>query len=345
MENGNKIKAIVYALMAAVFYALNMPLSKVLLRYIEPTFMASLLYLGAGIGVGIIFLLTKKEVKEENLSRSDLPYTIGMIVLDIAAPILLMYGLMSASAENASLLYNFEIVATSIMALFIFKEQISLRLWMGIVLITVSSILLSINDLSGFNFSKGSLLVLAATCCWGMENNCTRQISGKNTFQIVMIKGIFSGLGSLIIALITGETMPQVKYMAFALLLGFVAYGLSIFLYIKSQKYIGAAKTSAYYAVAAPFVGALLSHLIHNESLNSNYGIALVIMVIGSAIVVADTLIMKHHHSHTHTITHTHDGTTHTHKFTHDHDHTHFVDEGKHGHTHSNEEIKAALGH
>lgn len=344
MKSENRLTAILYALMAAVFYALNMPVSKVLLRNVEPTFMASLLYLGAGVGVGVIFLLSRNSVKEENLSREDLPYTIGMIILDIAAPILLMYGLLTASAENASLLNNFEIVATSIIALFIFREQISLRLWSGILLITVSSILLSVSDLSGFVFSKGSLLVLAATCCWGLENNCTRQISGKNTYQIVMIKGIFSGLGSLIIAFISGEAIPEFKYILGAMLLGFVAYGLSIFYYIRAQKGIGAAKTSAYYAVA-PFVGAFLSHLIHKEALSDNYDIALIIMIIGSAIVVADTLIFKHRHLHTHTVTHTHDGTTHTHTFTHEHGHTHFVDESHHDHTHTNEEIRQALGH
>ena len=344
MENRKKLKAVFYALIAALFYALNMPLSKLLLDQIPPTFMASFLYLGAGIGVGIIFLLTRSSVEEENLKREDLPYTAAMVLLDILAPILLMAGLKDASAENASLLNNFEIVATSILALFLFHETISPRLWTGIILITISSILLSVDNLSGFLFSKGSLLILAATCCWGLENNCTRQISERNTYEIVMIKGIFSGLGSFLIALCLKEELPSFSVILYALLLGFVAYGLSIFFYIRAQEGIGAAKTSAYYAIA-PFAGAFLSHLIHKEALSENYGLALGIMILGSVLVVMDTLLLKHSHLHTHTITHTHDGTTHTHTFTHEHGHTHFLDSAEHNHTHSDEEIRQALGH
>lgn len=70
-----------------------------------------------------------KDQKEKPLTRKDLPYTIGMVVLDIAAPIFLMIGLTRTTAANASLLNNFEIVATSVIALCIFKEAISKRLW------------------------------------------------------------------------------------------------------------------------------------------------------------------------------------------------------------------------
>jgi len=88
------INAMIYALAAAVFYALNVPCSKLLLGYISPTFMAGLLYLGADIGVGAMYLFhRKKERPEERLNRKDLSYTIGMVVLDIIAPILLMIGI------------------------------------------------------------------------------------------------------------------------------------------------------------------------------------------------------------------------------------------------------------
>ena len=231
-----KFAAILFAFTAAVFYAINMPLSKILLQKIEPTFMASFLYLGAGIGIGLIWLLGKKRRKsEEKLSKKDLPYTIGMIVLDIAAPIFLMIGLTSATSANASLLNNFEIVATSLIALLVFKEVISPRLWAAIFLITLASILLSFEDLSGFRFSLGSIFILAAAVCWGFENNFTRKISSKSTYQIVMFKGIFSGLGSFIIALILKEKFPQIQYVLYAMALGFVAYGLSIFLYVRAQ--------------------------------------------------------------------------------------------------------------
>jgi len=334
MDN-KKVTAIVYAVLAAIFYAINMPFSKLLLTKIEPTFMASFLYFGAGIGIGTIYLLGKSRRKtiEEKLSRKDLPFTIGMIALDIAAPIFLMMGLTSATSANASLLNNFEIVSTSIIALFVFKEVISPRLWVAILLITLSSMLLSFEDLSSLQFSYGSIFILAATICWGLENNCTRKISSKSTFQIVMIKGIFSGLGSLLVALIQGEHFPQLLYVAYAMLLGFIAYGLSIFLYVRAQKELGAAKTSAYYAIA-PFVGAFLSFVILGESINEYYLLALFIMLAGSALVVVDTMIMNHSHLHTHTFVHSHDGSAHSHVIEHYHTHKHLILNNKHFHQH-----------
>lgn len=56
-----KVLAIFYAILAAVLYAINIPLSKILLKNIEPTLMASYLYLGAGIGVLLMFLITNKK--------------------------------------------------------------------------------------------------------------------------------------------------------------------------------------------------------------------------------------------------------------------------------------------
>nr|MCR4742491.1 DMT family transporter [Treponema sp.] len=196
LKNHNLI-AIFYAIAAAVFYALNVPCSKLLLKEVPPVCMAGLLYLGAGLGVGLIYLFKfKKESSADRLCKSDFPYVIGMILLDILAPILLMLGVKIGSSANASLLGNFEIVATTLIALLIFKEKVSWRLWLAIIFITISSIVLSFEGQEGLDFSLGSLLVLGATICWGLENNCTRRLSQKSSYQIVMIKGIFSGTGS-----------------------------------------------------------------------------------------------------------------------------------------------------
>ncbi|MBP1533477.1 MAG: DMT family transporter, partial [Ruminococcus sp.] len=268
---------------------LNVPCSKLLLDKTGPAFMAAFLYLGAGIGVGAMYLAHyKHEPSSERLEKKDMPYTVGMVLLDIIAPILLMIGVNIGSASNASLLGNFEIVATTIIALFIFKEKVTGKLWAAIGLITISSIILSFGGEDSFSFSLGSLFVIGATACWGLENNCTRSISEKSTYQIVTIKGFGSGTGSLIVALVIGEKSPEPKYILPAIVLGFVAYGLSIFTYIRAQKDLGAAKTSAYYAIA-PFIGALLSFVFLRESLTAAYPVALTVMIIGTVFVISDT--------------------------------------------------------
>ena len=152
-----KVLAIFFAILAAGLYAINIPLSKLLLNYVEPTMMASYLYLGAGLGIGIVFLITRKKTNNasEKITKKDMPYVVGMIVLDILAPIFLMFGLLDSASSNASLLNNFEIVCTSLIALFVFKEVISKRMWLAISLITISSFFLSFEDITSFKFSWG----------------------------------------------------------------------------------------------------------------------------------------------------------------------------------------------
>ena len=280
-------RAIFCAIAAAALYALNSPVSKLLLNEVSSTMMAALLYLGAGLGL-LILRPFRKGREEHPLTKKDLPYTIGMVLLDIAAPICLMFGLTRTTAANASLLNNFEIVATALIALFLFKEQISKRLWAAIFLVTASSILLTVEAVSSLSFSIGSVFVLLACVCWGFENNCTRMLSQKDPLEIVIIKGFGSGLGSLVIALVLGEHIPHVRFLLAALLLGFFAYGLSICLYIYAQRELGAAKTSTYYALA-PFIGVFLSFLMLREPLTLSFIIALAVMVAGAYLAATDT--------------------------------------------------------
>lgn len=286
MNRNNSNVAILLAVLAAALYAISTPISKVMLQVVQPTMMAAFLYLGAGIGVGMMMLVRyerKRPSSEERLHRRDIPYTAAMVVLDIAAPILMMYGLKTCYAANTSLLNNFEIVATAIIALLFFREAVGRRLWTAICLVTTASMLLSLENSNigdALTFSKGSLLVLAATVCWGLENNCTRQIAERDPMEIVTIKGFGSGLGALAIAFAVGEHLPDMQHITFILMLGFVAYGLSIYCYTYAQRVIGAAKTSTYYALA-PFVGALLSILLLGEPVTLTFVVASLVMAVG----------------------------------------------------------------
>ena len=284
-------KAVFFAILAAALYAMSSPISKLLLQEIPTTLMAGFLYLGAGVGIflmGVVQRATGHAAREAPLTRAELPYTLAMVLLDIAAPIFLMIGLTRTTAANASLLNNFEIVATSLIALLVFGEWISRRLWAGIGLVTLASLVLSFEDVTSLSFSVGSLLVLLACVCWGFENNCTRKLSRKDPLQIVVIKGFGSGIGSLLLGLIAGERTQSLPCLAAALALGFVAYGLSIFFYIYAQRDLGAAKTSSYYAVS-PFIGALLSLIIFRETPSLTFLIALAIMIAGTYFVSTDS--------------------------------------------------------
>ena len=336
-----KNMATLFAILAASLYAINIPLSKLLLTGIQPTMMAAFLYLGAGVGLLLYSMATGGREKEAPLTRRELPYTVAMVVLDIAAPILLMMGLERCDSANASLLNNFEIVATSLIAFFVFREQLSRRLTAAIMLVTMASIILGFEGEGSFRFNAGSLLVLGASCCWGLENNCTRMLSSKSSVQITTIKGLFSGLGSFGVALCIGERIPGIFWILAVMMLGFVAYGLSINFYIKAQKDLGAAKTSAYYSIA-PFLGVIFGMLLLGERPRLQFYVGLAIMAAATVLMVKDTIGLQHahEHSHTHSHEHCHGDVIHSHEHTHSHTHTHIHGEDETAHGHSHETIE-----
>lgn len=282
-----KYLPILSAVLAALLYALSTPFLKLTLTVVEPVFLAGLLYLGAGVGMLMICMFTKESMP---FAKKQYPYVIGMILLDVLAPILLLYGLRLSVAENAALLNNFEIVATSVFAFFIFKEKISIRLRYAIVIITIASILLSVNNLqSSLSFSFGSVLIILATMVWGLENNFTRNLSDNSPIKITAIKGIFSGLSSILLAYFFNQMTWDVSLILLSMLLGFITYGLSIMFYIYAQRSLGASKTSSFYALA-PFLGAGISILIFNDTPQLNFYIALVLMIWGIVLITIDTL-------------------------------------------------------
>ena len=332
------------AVLASALYAVSIPLSKLLLWTASPTMMAAFLYLGAGIGMFILGAAKRfcgKGDTAEPLTKKELPYTAAMVVLDTAAPILLMFGIKESFAANVSLINNFEIVATSLIALLIFKEIVSQRLWIAISLVSVASVILSFEGKDAFSFNLGSLYVFGACLCWGLENNCTRALSQKSSYQIVTVKGLFSGLGSLIVAFLLCENLPGPNTIIFTLLLGFASYGLSIHFYILAQKELGAAKTSAYFSIA-PFLGVSFGMLILGERPNFQFYIALGIMLVATLLMAKDTISLQHvhEHAHTHTHEHIHNGVPHIHEHTHIHEHSHIHGREVEAHEHNHSDME-----
>ena len=110
--------------------------------------------------------------------------------------------------------------------------------------------------------------------------------------QIVLLKGIFSGIGSLIIGLFIGERIEALWSTVAVFCVGFVAYGLSIYFYVYAQRLLGAARTSAYYAVA-PFIAAILSLIIFREIPDVTYFVALVLMIVGAWLSSQDKPLIR----------------------------------------------------
>lgn len=253
--------AAVWGLAAAALFGLSTPLSKALVGDVEPLVLAALLYWGSGLGLTLLSGARQVPV-EERLTRQDWPWLAGAILAGgVAAPIVLLIGLRSTPAATASLLLNFESVATTLIAALVFREVVRSTTWGAVVSITLAAVLLSWQGgAEGWGFTPGALGILTACVLWGVDNNLTRQIAGRNPVQVAMVKGWVAGSISFGLALLRGATLPAPLTALAALGVGAVAYGGSLVLFIFSLRALGAARTSALFSTAPAFgvVGALL---------------------------------------------------------------------------------------
>jgi drug/metabolite transporter (DMT)-like permease len=289
-----------------------------LLGKIDPVVMAALLYLGSGIGLLLLKAATCriKPAGQAGLAKTDVPWLLGAICAGgIAAPIVLMFSLRSTPATTASLLLNFEGVATSVIAAIMFREALGSRIWIAVALVTAASVILSWDLTDRLRFSIGAIGIIGACVLWGLDNNVTRHISAKDPLTITIAKGISAGIISLGVALALGNRLPSLGYIALAVVLGFFAYGLSIVFFISAMRGLGAARTSAYFGTA-PFIGAFLSFIVFKQLPDVLFLCAVPIMLAG----VICLLNEKHEHAHTHE------------ELDHEHDHDH--DEEHHSHEH-----------
>ena len=328
---------ILQALLAALFFGASAPLSKLLLGDVPPVLMAAFLYLGSGTGISLVKLsqrLTQNQ-REAGVRAPDVRWLAGAIVSGgILAPIVLMISLQNTPASTASLLLNFEGVATTLIALFFFRESISRRALAAIFVITLASIFLSTNFAGGFGLSLGALGVILACVLWGVDNNFTRNISAKDPLTIVAWKGLVAGTFSLFLGLFLGQQIPPWVMILGILLLGFISYGLSTMLFIYSMRGLGAARTSALYGTA-PLAGVLLSFIIFRDPITLLFLFAAALMAAGALLLANEEhahfhihMPVVHEHRHKHDEFHEHD----TADVAHAHEHAHPHTEHEHGH-------------
>jgi len=306
---------IIQALLAAALFGISAPISKALLGEIAPIPMAALLYLGSGIGTWLLTLFQTQDA-EAKLSRADVPWLMGALLSGgVAAPIVLMFSLQITPAATAALLLNFESIATTLIAGLLYHESVGKRTWQSVGLVSLSSMLLSLDTQSAWGISLGAVGVLVACILWGIDNTATRNISAKNPLTIVMVKGLGAGTFSLILALLVQQPLPRLVPLLGALGLGALSYGVGITLYIHALRGLGAARTSALYSTA-PFIGMLFSFVLFRETPTAQFLSAFVVMALGTWLLVNE----KHAHPHVHA------AITHAHRHRHDdghHDHDH----------------------
>ncbi|HUV98956.1 MAG TPA: DMT family transporter [Gallionella sp.] len=345
--DGLRKQGVPAALGAALLFGAGTPLAKWLLDAVSPWLLAGLLYLGSGLGLTLYRSFIRSPAVR--LPRNEVFWFAGAILAGgIVAPVLLMIGLTGIPASGASLMLNAEGVFTALLAWFVFKENFDRRIALGMGAIVAGAIVLSWPGEARFTGLWPTLAVLGACFAWGIDNNLTRKISLADATWIASVKGLVSGTVNLIIALSLGASMPALPDLAAAMVVGFLAYGVSLALFVIGLRHLGTARTGAYFSVA-PFFGAMLA-LLMGEPASIQLFIAGVLMALGTWLHLTERHEHEHQHSalmhdheHVHDEHHQHEhdtpvtpGTRHRHLHWHkplEHTHSHFPD-SHHRHNH-----------
>lgn len=333
---------ILFAILSALFFGSCAPVTKYFISGTDPLTLASLFYLGSGLGMlvitlGRLIITHGSSPSESPVTLHDMPYLAGMSFFGgILAPVTLMYSMKVTPAATGSLLLNFEPVATGLLAAFLFKEAVGRRIWAAMVLITGSCLILSYDPAGVFGFSLGAIGVLLACTFWAFDNNISRKVSGKDPFMCIMIKGLSAGICTGIIALVIGGTIPSITNIPLYLFIGFFSFGgLASVFFIIALRSLGAARTGLFLALS-PFFGIFFSFLLFQDPFQQAFPLAFCFMLAGVYLLVTE------HHSHEHT----HLPLVHEHRHSHDdlhHNHVHgprippLSPGGEHSHLHAHQ--------
>ncbi len=328
------VKGVWAALMAAALFGASTPIAKTLLGDIPPVLLAGLFYAGSGLGLAMVITVRSWISGGDERTwvlpeRSELKWLAGSIVFGgIAGPILLLLGLQSTAASVSALLLNLESVFTALLAWMVFRENFDRRIAVGMLLIVAGGLALAWTP-GDMRLSTGSLLVVAACFCWGVDNNLTRKVAANDAMTIASVKGLVSGVVNIGIAFAMGAHLPSWSEVTFAAVVGFAGYGLSLTLFVIALRELGTARTGAYFSVA-PFFGAVLALVLQHDPVTVELAASALLMATGVWLHVTE----RHLHDHVHV------AMSHTHPHTHDehHKHPHGADwNGTEPHTHVHE--------
>lgn len=298
------------ALGAALLFGAATPLAKSFLQNVGPWMLASLFYLGSGVGLAC--WRTATQSKSVRLTLPETGWLAAAVLCGgVMGPVLLMYGLHGMPASGASLLLNAEGVFTALIAWYAFHENFDQRIAWGMASIALGAVVLSWPGDAHFARLWPALAILGACLFWSIDNNLTRKVAHADATWIAALKGLVAGCVNLILALAVGDSLPDLLTVALTGVVGFLCYGVSLALFVVGLRHLGTARTGAYFSIA-PFLGALLG-VASGETLTLATAVAGLLMAFGVWLHLTES------HSHAHE----HDWMAHEHEHIHDEHHQH----------------------
>ncbi len=293
-------------LAAAVLFGCSAPLISTLTGSGSALSIAGLLYGGATLALLAVGLLRGTQA-ETPVGRQDWPALAALTLLGgVVGPVALVLGLALLPAASSSLLLNLEAVFTLAIAVLLGREHLGRLGLLSAGLTIAGAVVLSEGFLSGAS-AAGSALIALATLAWGIDNNLSQRLSLRNPIQIASWKAAGASLPMLALALLLGQSFPNLPICLGLLAIGALGYGISIWLDLLALRDLGAAREAVLFSTA-PFVGALFSLSILREPFSPQLLLAAGLMAAGVV------LLLREQHSHWHR----HDDFRHAHRHRHD---------------------------
>lgn len=330
--------AIFLAVLSAMLFAGAAPAGKFMLAALPPFQLAGLFYLGAALGVSPLVARSISRGEQWAFSAKTLKrLSVSLFFGGVLAPVCLLLGLKAASASSVSMWLTLEAVFTAVIARLVFREHLGRIGWLSVLLSTGAAALLCWQEGTS-GLTAGGLCALACLC-WGIDNNSTAIIDGISPARITFLKGLAAGSTNFVLGAIFEPHAPSALSVGQALLVGALAYGLSLTLYIMAAQQLGATRSQMIFA-SAPFFGVLFSAIFLKEALVPMQIIA------GGAMGLAIHLLLSDQHAHQHD----HEEMEHIHMHSHDdghHNHSHPGQPAslRHSHWHGHEPVSHSHPH
>jgi drug/metabolite transporter (DMT)-like permease len=303
-----------WAALAALLFGLTAPLVKQAAGSAGALAAGALLYLGAALAAAIGLALHRHRA-EAPLRVGQLPALLAMaLVGGLLAPVLLVLGLQRTNSASATLLLTLEAPLTILLARVIHGEHIGRRAAGAAALVFAGALVLTGRPGPGLSVT-GGLLVGAATLAWASDNIVSRAVSDRDPLMVVLGKGLLGGSGAALAALARAEVWPSSGGAIVLLAAGGLGFGVSLQLYLRAQRLMGAARTASVFSVG-PFLGALAAFLLGASWPGWTFALAALVLAAGVWLHASE----QHEHLHEHAEL--------------EHEHLHSHDDGHHDHVH-----------
>jgi drug/metabolite transporter (DMT)-like permease len=272
-----------FAFLAAVMFGMVSTIAKPVVSSVDPLLLASLVYL---VSAATLTPIAQKS-KFQFPKRKDLVLLLAVSLSGaVIAPSLFFVGLQHASASDAAILSNGEVIFTVLLAMLFFKEKVRPIGYIAIMMVLVGMFIVT----TDLNFSTSlsqihpqDMMIILAMGFWAVDNNLSRILAQRiKIARIVQIKSVIGGTLLFTIA-VFGFKIPidiDSSHILSILLLGTMGFAVSLYFFLEALKRISTVKTIMIFSFASVF-GLIAANIFLSESISAYQVGAVGIMLIG----------------------------------------------------------------